>query len=269
MKPKRRNCSGLLIKGDLKMSEIDKRSPNEARAFIMRLASYVLILIGQVLSIILYVNNLNFWIDAKNNNDSDYFHDFDYYEKLVSEEKSLIAVLVILVLAVVTMMIIMLVHKKQSSIYMVVPLIASSLYCLAMFILDSWSYCLIMTIVGCAATLLIVIGLKRTNKVLLIVGSIITIVYIILYVVMIIDRSTIWEVLNILSLICILLQILVLFVFKNKKSELSKDYSLPLATIEDPTIGNADRIMKYKELLDMGVITQEEFEEKKKELLDL
>lgn len=33
------------------------------------------------------------------------------------------------------------------------------------------------------------------------------------------------------------------------------------------TLSMADEIRKYKELLDMGVITQEEFENKKKELL--
>jgi predicted Zn-dependent peptidase len=32
---------------------------------------------------------------------------------------------------------------------------------------------------------------------------------------------------------------------------------------------SADEILKYKNLLDMGVITQEEFEQKKKQLLGL
>ena len=36
-----------------------------------------------------------------------------------------------------------------------------------------------------------------------------------------------------------------------------------------PTISNADEIKKFKELLDMGVITEEEFNAKKKELLGL
>lgn len=35
------------------------------------------------------------------------------------------------------------------------------------------------------------------------------------------------------------------------------------------TIGLADELKKYKELLDTGVITQEEFEKKKKQLLGL
>lgn len=35
------------------------------------------------------------------------------------------------------------------------------------------------------------------------------------------------------------------------------------------TISSADELKKYKELLDMGVITQEEFDAKKKQLLDL
>ena len=36
-----------------------------------------------------------------------------------------------------------------------------------------------------------------------------------------------------------------------------------------PTISNADEIKKYKELLDSGIITQEEFDAKKKQLLGL
>ena len=36
-----------------------------------------------------------------------------------------------------------------------------------------------------------------------------------------------------------------------------------------PNIGDADRLMKLKDLLDSGIITQEEFDEKKKEILKL
>jgi len=36
----------------------------------------------------------------------------------------------------------------------------------------------------------------------------------------------------------------------------------------DNIVNNADAIRKYKELLDDGIITQEEFEAKKKELLN-
>ena len=38
---------------------------------------------------------------------------------------------------------------------------------------------------------------------------------------------------------------------------------------QEPTKSNADELKKYKELLDMGVITQEEFDAKKKQLLGL
>ncbi len=42
----------------------------------------------------------------------------------------------------------------------------------------------------------------------------------------------------------------------------------PQATLSSPiTIGDADKIMMYKELLDNGTITQEEFDIKKKEIL--
>lgn len=41
------------------------------------------------------------------------------------------------------------------------------------------------------------------------------------------------------------------------------------ATPAAPALSSADEILKYKNLLDMGVITQEEFDAKKKELLGL
>ena len=39
--------------------------------------------------------------------------------------------------------------------------------------------------------------------------------------------------------------------------------------VHTPAVSNADELKKYKELLDMGVITQEEFDAKKKQLLGL
>ena len=41
------------------------------------------------------------------------------------------------------------------------------------------------------------------------------------------------------------------------------------APVVNSTIGNADTLKKYKELLDEGIITQEEYDTKKKELLNL
>lgn len=46
----------------------------------------------------------------------------------------------------------------------------------------------------------------------------------------------------------------------------SKETAAPVATANT---GNAEDLKKYKELLDMGVITQEEFDAKKKQLLGL
>ena len=40
-------------------------------------------------------------------------------------------------------------------------------------------------------------------------------------------------------------------------------------TKNQPPISAADELKKFKELLDMGIITQEEFDAKKKELLGL
>ena len=43
--------------------------------------------------------------------------------------------------------------------------------------------------------------------------------------------------------------------------------ALVLPSKQSESISNADAILKYKQLLDQGVITQEEFEAKKRELL--
>lgn len=51
---------------------------------------------------------------------------------------------------------------------------------------------------------------------------------------------------------------------QNKK----EDFAKTVAKEENPH-SNADELKKYKELLDMGVITQEEFDAKKKQLLGL
>ena len=37
----------------------------------------------------------------------------------------------------------------------------------------------------------------------------------------------------------------------------------------EPTLSEADEILKFKQLLDSGIITQEEFDAKKRQLLDL
>lgn len=50
----------------------------------------------------------------------------------------------------------------------------------------------------------------------------------------------------------------------------TQSISAPKAeTVNGATLGTADELKKYKELLDGGVITQEEFDEKKKQLLGL
>ena len=58
-----------------------------------------------------------------------------------------------------------------------------------------------------------------------------------------------------------------IFEFVKKQVEINKS-SISAPTIQQ-TITSADEIMKYKELLDLGVITQEEFDTKKKQLLNI
>ena len=42
-----------------------------------------------------------------------------------------------------------------------------------------------------------------------------------------------------------------------------------MITISNDVKSNVEEIIEYKELLDMGIISKEEFEKKKKELLNL
>jgi predicted Zn-dependent peptidase len=51
--------------------------------------------------------------------------------------------------------------------------------------------------------------------------------------------------------------------------ERQQEKSKPAPVIEATKCDEADQIKKYKELLDSGVITQEEFDAKKKQLLGL
>lgn len=51
--------------------------------------------------------------------------------------------------------------------------------------------------------------------------------------------------------------------------EEAKAKLLQPTTVNTSTTSNADEILKYKNLLDIGAITQEEFEQKKKQLLGL
>ena len=56
----------------------------------------------------------------------------------------------------------------------------------------------------------------------------------------------------------------------NKKlSEIRNGFMQPQVVSTAPTSSPADEIRKYKELLDMGAITQEEFDAKKKQILGL
>lgn len=55
----------------------------------------------------------------------------------------------------------------------------------------------------------------------------------------------------------------------NKEKELNKEAKMNPTTQVINNVSTADELMKYKQLMDMGVLTPEEFEVKKKELLGL
>lgn len=66
----------------------------------------------------------------------------------------------------------------------------------------------------------------------------------------------------------LLVAIVVFAVMKRSNIAFPKDESPTVITVHD-SASNADELKKYKELLDSGVITQEEFDAKKKQLLGL
>ena len=51
--------------------------------------------------------------------------------------------------------------------------------------------------------------------------------------------------------------------------ELNEDEFKKIQEANTNSLSSADELKKFKELLDMGVITQEEFDAKKKQLLNL
>ena len=68
----------------------------------------------------------------------------------------------------------------------------------------------------------------------------------------------------------VLLAIIILSLVKRSSSVVPKEQEKPQQIINNiKETSNADELKKYKELLDSGVITQEEFDAKKKELLGL
>jgi predicted Zn-dependent peptidase len=56
---------------------------------------------------------------------------------------------------------------------------------------------------------------------------------------------------------------------KSRIEEYKTAKNAPATTVIQNTFSVADEIKKFKELLDMDIITQEEFDAKKKELLGL
>ena len=73
----------------------------------------------------------------------------------------------------------------------------------------------------------------------------------------------------IVSIIYILLFISIVLGFVKRSKIIAPIQKTNPATLSQPTHSNAEELKKYKELLDNGVITQEEFDAKKKQLLGL
>lgn len=74
--------------------------------------------------------------------------------------------------------------------------------------------------------------------------------------------------LKMIGIICALI-IAILAVVKRSKYVVAEDKTTPVINNINVDTSNADELKKYKDLLDSGIITQEEFDQKKKQLLDL
>ena len=171
-------------------------------------------------------------------------------------------------------LIILLIEKKQSSlmawffhivmvIECIVNLTLSSIYSdLASFFHPS-----IYHIICCISIIFFVIisfFVRKGKYIFLIVGSSILVLIQILSLIMSGYVLGWWLVPPLLSLlISILIQVqMVIIAASSKAKKKQYDYSIVNKT-------NADILTEYKELLDMGAITTEEFEQKKKEIMNL
>ena len=65
------------------------------------------------------------------------------------------------------------------------------------------------------------------------------------------------------------IETVVAFVKKRKNTSVAESASVEVEVATTPKEENIDKLKKYKELLDQGIITQEEFDAKKKQLLGL
>ena len=74
---------------------------------------------------------------------------------------------------------------------------------------------------------------------------------------------------SVLCIIFIALQIMRAVFTKNASQTKKARKAEKAEKAENTLLGNADELKKYKDLLDSGIITQEEFDAKKKQLLGL
>jgi septation ring formation regulator EzrA len=65
------------------------------------------------------------------------------------------------------------------------------------------------------------------------------------------------------------IETVVYFVKKRKNASVTESASVEVEVATTPQKENIDELKKYKELLDQGIITQEEFDAKKKQILGL
>jgi hypothetical protein len=73
----------------------------------------------------------------------------------------------------------------------------------------------------------------------------------------------------VLLLIIGIIEIISYFVKKRKNISTTTTSNIIGGAVTTPSKSNIDDLKKYKELLDTGIITQEEFDAKKKQLLEL
>lgn len=147
------------------------------------------------------------------------------------------------------------------------------------YIHSSYDYIsIIIRIIGVIPTVLFIIGLKKENPVLMTIKFVYGIISNVFGLVNQIIGSSYHGVsyLNLVSLIAgslsgivwnLVLLFVVIIIFK--ATEDKSKTTVPLAVVQPENKDRTGMLQEYKNLLDMGAITQEEFEEKKKELLNI
>lgn len=253
------------------------------------------VLIGMVYYIVTLFLNIAFMVYyhllGKHNNPAYLKSDqIEFYEKLSVAFKIIpIAGIILCGLS----FLIMILKKKQHAVGLTLPmLLCTAQYCVLLILnqvsFDSFGGIqLIFIIISIISAVLVSIAYVINNLPLKIAGTVLIALFVIfdLYAVIFKLSSDIkvdsvqyynnedffqfamWF-MFIISFVLVIVQLFLNGVQKTEKT-IAYSYNSIGKSANNNNVGSADKLLEYKGLLDIGAITQDEFEQKKKELLDL